>query len=105
MKVAAPSQNSNQIQCLNEADSQNKSSVSHEIEKKGALVDKLQISAQPKETKKINDVLQTVPDVRADRIAELKKLVQEDRYQVDCEALAEKMIDQMIIDLIKWPPL
>ena len=32
-------------------------------------------------------------------------MVQEDRYQVDCEALADKMIDQMIIDLIKWPPL
>ena len=71
------------------------------MENKEALVDKLQISVQPKETKKINDVLQTIPDVRADRIAELKKLVQENRYQVDCEALAEKMIGQMIIDLIK----
>ena len=101
MKVADPSQNSDHIQCLNEADSQNESSVPREMEDKEVLVDKLQISAPPKETKKINDVLQTVPDVRVDRIAELKILVQEDRYQVDCEALAEKMIDQMIIDLIK----
>jgi flagellar biosynthesis anti-sigma factor FlgM len=71
------------------------------MENKEVLVDKLQISAQPKETKKINDVLQTVPEVSPDRIAELKKLVQEDRYQVDWEDLADKMIEQMIIDLIK----
>ena len=101
MKVADPSHNSNHIQCLNEADSQNKSSVPYEMENNEVLVDKLQILAQPKETKKINDVLQTVPEVSPDRIAELKKLVQEGQYQVDCEDLADKMIEQMVIDLIK----
>jgi flagellar biosynthesis anti-sigma factor FlgM len=101
MKVTDLSQGSNQIQYVNQSNPPDKSQVPQEIKNQETLVDKVELSAESKEIKKINDVLEMTPDVRADRVAELKKLVQEDRYQVDSNALAEKMIDQTIIDLIK----
>jgi len=101
MKVTDLSPGSNQIQYVNQANPPDKSQVPQEIKNQESLVDKVELSAESKEIKKINDVLEMTPEVRADRVAELKKLVQEDRYQVDSEALAEKMIDQSIIDLIK----
>ena len=101
MKVTDLNQGSNQIQYVNQANPPDKTSASQEIKNQETLVDKVELSAQSREIKKINDVLEMTPDVRADRVAELKKLVQEDRYQVDSEALADKMIDQTIIDLIK----
>ena len=101
MKISDLSQGSSQIQYVNQANPPDKQSVSQEVKNQESLVDKVELSTQSKEIKKINDVLEMTPDVRADRVAELKKLVQEDRYKVDSEALAEKMIDQSIIDLIK----
>ncbi len=101
MKITDLNQGSNTIQYVNQANPPDKQSPSQEVKNQESLVDKVEISAQSKEIKKINDVLEMTPDVRADRVAELKKLVQEDRYRVDSETLAEKMIDQSIIDLIK----
>jgi len=101
MKVNDLSQGSNQIQYVNQANPQDKSPAAQDIKNQETLVDKVELSAESKEIKKINDVLEMTPDVRADRVAELKKQVQEDRYQVDSEAVAGKMIDQTIIDLVK----
>jgi len=101
MKINDLSQGSNQIQYVNQANPQDKSPAAQDIKNPETLVDKVELSAESKEIKKINDVLEMTPDVRADRVAELKKRVQEDRYQVDSEAVAGKMIDQTIIDLVK----
>lgn len=101
MKNSDLSRGSNQIQYVNQANPPDKLSVSQEIKNQESLVDKVELSIQSQEIKKLNDALEMTPDVRADRVAELKKLVRENRYQVDSEALAEKMIDQSIIGLIK----
>ena len=101
MKVNDLSQGSNQIQYVNQSNPQDKPSAAQDVKNKEGLVDKVELSAESKELKKINDVLEMTPDVRADRVAELKKQIQEDRYQVDSEAVAGKMIDQTIIDLVK----
>jgi len=101
MKINDLSQGSNQIQYVNQANPQDKSPAAQDIKNPETLVDKVELSAESKEIKKINDVLEMTPDVRADRVAELKKQIQEDRYHVDSEAVAEKMIDQTIIDLVK----
>ncbi len=101
MKNSDLSRGSKQIQYVNQANPPDKLSVSQEIKNQESLVDKVELSIQSQEIKKLNDALEMTPDVRADRVAELKKLVRENRYQVDSEALAEKMIDQSIISLIK----
>ncbi len=57
--------------------------------------------AKPKQITKINEVLELNNEIRADRVAELKKLVQAGRYKIDSEAVSDKMVNQLIIELIK----
>ena len=101
MKITDLNQGSNAIQYVNQANPPEKQPASQEVKNKDSLVDKVELSAQSKEMKKINDVLEMTPDVRAERVAELKKLVEEGRNQVDSEGLAQKMMKESIIDLIK----
>ena len=55
---------------------------------------KTEISSRAKEMAKAKDVASSTPDVREEKIAELKKRIQAGRYQVDAEALADKMVDE-----------
>jgi anti-sigma28 factor (negative regulator of flagellin synthesis) len=41
------------------------------------------------------------PDIRMDRVNEVKKLIEENRYQVDSKTVAEKMIRDSIFELTK----
>ncbi len=101
MKITDLNHASNTIQYVNQANSPDKQSISQEVKKQESPIDKVEISAQSKEIKKINDLLEKTPDVRGDRVKELKKLIQEGQYNVDSQTVAGKMIDESIIDLIK----
>ncbi len=61
--------------------------------------DRVDLSDQSKEMKKIYTAQQMAPDIRTDQVQEVKKLVDENRYQVDSEAVAEKMIRESIFEL------
>jgi flagellar biosynthesis anti-sigma factor FlgM len=101
MKITDLNQGSKAIQYVNQTNPPNKQSPLQEVKNQESLIDKVELSTQSKVIKKINDVLEVTPEVRADRVEELKKLVQKGRYEVDSEALAEKMLKESIIDLIK----
>lgn len=101
MKITDIKQGSNAIQYVNQANQQEKNSSPNEIRSKETSVDKVELSVQSKElSKKINDVLEMTPEVRADRVTDLKAAIQEGRYKVDSEAVADKMIRQSIIDVL-----
>lgn len=40
------------------------------------------------------EIAQSVPDVRHDKVAALKKSIQDGTYQVDSAAIAEKIVDE-----------
>lgn len=104
MKVIDIRQQSNRMSDINQADSSNqaeKQRLSQKVEDKSLSPDKVELSAQSKEMQKIHEVLQTTPDVRAEKVAALKKRIEEGQYEVDSEALAEKMIKESILDLVK----
>lgn len=104
MKISDINPQTNSMQYVNQANPQNspdKNPISQEVTGKPSTVDKVELSDQSKEMQKIYDALQTSPDVRAEKVSTLKKLIQEDRYQVDSEALADKMIRESLLDLIK----
>ncbi len=61
--------------------------------------DRVDLSDQSKEMKKIYTAQQMAPDIRTDQVQEVKKLVDENRYQVDSEAVAEKMIRESLFEL------
>lgn len=72
-----------------------------ELEEKTATGDRVEFSARSREMQKIYEVLQTTPEVRSDKISELRKRIEDGRYHVDSETLAEKIIKESILDLIK----
>lgn len=49
------------------------------------------LSARGKEYSRAKEIAQSAPDIREEKIAELKKRIAAGKYQVDSEALAEKI--------------
>jgi flagellar biosynthesis anti-sigma factor FlgM len=61
--------------------------------------DKVDLSDQSKEMKKIYTAQQMAPDIRTEKVDQVKKSVEENRYQVDSQAVAKKMIQESIFEL------
>lgn len=61
--------------------------------------DKVDLSAESKEMKKIHDILATTPDVRTEKMSELKKLVESGQYEVKSETVVDKMIKDSIWEM------
>jgi len=104
MKIPEINQRENTIQNVNQANQAEKEKQlqgPREVKNEPSSLDKVELSAKSKEIKKINDVVEMTPDVRAEKVSELKTMIQEGRYKVDNEALAGKRIKESILDLIK----
>ncbi len=63
--------------------------------------DRVEFSARSREMQKIYEVLRAAPDMRSDKVSEIRKQIEEGRYRVDSETLAEKIIKESLLDLIK----
>ena len=61
--------------------------------------DKVDLSAESKEMKKIKDILATTPDVRTEKVAELKKLVESGQYEIKSDTVADKMVKDSIWEI------
>jgi negative regulator of flagellin synthesis FlgM len=104
MKVVDIHQESDRMSKVNSADSPNqleKHRLSQTVEDKSSSTDKVELSARSKEMQKIHEVLQKTPDIRAERVASLKKQIEEGTYDVKSEAIADKMIKESILDLVR----
>ncbi len=63
--------------------------------------DRVELSSRSRELQKIHEVLQSTPEVRLERVSELKKRIAEGRYHLESNALAEKILKESLLDLIK----
>ncbi len=54
----------------------------------------LNISDDAKMISRAIDIIRTTPDIRKEKVAELKKMIQEGAYKIDSEKLAEKIIEE-----------
>jgi len=61
--------------------------------------DRVDLSDQSQEMKKIYTAQQMAPDIRSEKVDEVKKLVDQNSYQVDSDAVADKMIQESLLDL------
>ena len=61
--------------------------------------DRVDLSDQSKEMKKIYTAQQMAPDVRTEKVDEVKKLVDGNQYQVDSNAVAGKMIQESLFEV------
>jgi len=62
--------------------------------------DSVRISDRAKEVQKIAAEIQKLPDVREDKVREMKQLISSGNYSVSGEDVAEKMIKEMMLGSI-----
>lgn len=62
--------------------------------------DKLNLSREAQEMKRIREVLAQTPDVRVEKVKQLKKSIQLGTYEVKGEEIAEKFVQSQLIDKI-----
>ncbi len=61
--------------------------------------DRVEISQTSQDIRKIESVLKTTPDVRADKIRALKQQIENGSYQVDSKKVANAMLKDLLKDL------
>ncbi len=61
----------------------------------GASID---ISDAARLMKQASDIAHSVPDIRADKVAELKKRISEGNYQVESSKIADKLVDEHLLN-------
>ncbi len=61
--------------------------------------DKVNISQTSRDIRKIQSVLKTVPDVRTDKVRQLKEQIEAGTYNVDNKKLANAMLVDLLKDL------
>ena len=76
-----------------------KNQAAQSQEAQNQQTDKVDISDQSKEMKKIYTAQQMAPDIRTEKVDEVKQLIDQNRYQVDSKSVAEKMIQESIFEL------
>ncbi|MGQ9475195.1 MAG: flagellar biosynthesis anti-sigma factor FlgM [Actinomycetota bacterium] len=52
----------------------------------------------PEETRKVFTLIQRLPEVRGEKVEVLRKAIQESRYYVPSEAVAQKLLGRIIAD-------
>jgi len=62
--------------------------------------DKVQISKRSKEIQRVREAVEASPDVRSEKVKELKTAVESGSYNVKGEAIAEEMIKRSVIDTL-----
>jgi negative regulator of flagellin synthesis FlgM len=92
---ADPTQYIDQTQKLKQLE---KNQVSQSSEATNQQADRVDLSEQSKEMQKIYNVLQMTPEIRSERVDDVKKLIEENRYQVESKAVADKMIRESLFD-------
>lgn len=71
-------------------------SAKHARSTEGAAADgvKASISSKARDQARAREIASRTPDVREDRIAELKQRIAQGRYHIDADAIADRMVDE-----------
>jgi negative regulator of flagellin synthesis FlgM len=60
--------------------------------------EQIDLSAKAKGIQKALETVQTSPDIRSEKVAEIKSQIASNTYQVDSQALAEKILQEIITE-------
>ena len=81
-------------------DKQKAENTSEKAEKNVAKTDTVNISDAAKEIQEVRKELDNIPDVRADKVEQLKNQIENGTYEIKSEEIAEKMLkDSLLNDL------
>jgi negative regulator of flagellin synthesis FlgM len=93
--------NDQTVQYINQGNKANpgeKAPGIQESQEPNVHADRVEISAQSRDLKKMNDILAQTPDIRMEKVAALKKAVEEGRYQVNAANIAGKMVKEILVE-------
>jgi negative regulator of flagellin synthesis FlgM len=76
-----------------------KNEVDKQVGAQSAVTEKISLSTQAKDIQQIRQVLDQTPDVREDKVIELKRQIDSDNYRINAGKIAEKMVGESLIDL------
>jgi len=57
------------------------------------------LSTASKETQTAREIIASVPDVREDKVAELRKRIESGNYTIDNKAVADKIVDSFMDEI------
>ena len=77
-----------------------KDSVDKSVSKEAGSTDKVNISSKAKVVQQIRKEIDSLPDVRANKVEEAKKAIELGTYNIKGEKVAAKMIGESIVDSI-----
>ncbi len=60
--------------------------------------DRLELSLRPREIAHLNELIQSVPDVREQKIEQIRRALENGTYNVKAEKIAEKIIGGNLLD-------
>ncbi len=92
--VAQYVQNNQATQVAQQAEREKQASA-----EQSQAADKVELSAASRDIQKIQEVLKNTPDIRAEKVQELKSKIESGQYRVDAREIANKMISSLIQDL------
>ncbi len=61
--------------------------------------EKIELSSDVKDFNQIKKALDNIPDVREDKVQQIKKQINEGTYNVSGEKIAEKMVSESLLDI------
>ncbi|MFH1081217.1 MAG: flagellar biosynthesis anti-sigma factor FlgM [Pseudomonadota bacterium] len=64
-----------------------------------ALTEKVNLSTRARDIQQIRQILDQTPDIREDKILELKHQIDGGNYGINAETIAEKLVEECVIDL------
>ena len=60
--------------------------------------DRVELSPKAKEMQEAKRILGSIPDIREEKVAQIRKQIAEGTYQVDSQKIAEKMVTESLIN-------
>lgn len=57
--------------------------------------DRLELSKKAQQLRRVRELVEEAPEVRRERVSEIKKQLREGEYEVSAEEVAEKMIEEL----------
>ena len=68
-----------------------------DLKDSNAGASKVDVSSRAQDMKKIKDIANSAPDVDEAKVARLQKLIDDGKYNVDADSIADKMVDEHLM--------
>lgn len=76
-----------------------KNETDKQVGAQSAVTEKISLSIKAKDIQQIKQLLDQTPDIREEKVLELKNRIDSGNYKINPEKIAEKMVGESLIDL------